>query len=306
MIVGLCGQVLWPPRPSGPPPGRDGSLWYGRPSETRRRVSSRVAPMEPPTLQRPPTFPVIGTHITASSLDETVTRLLAAPADGSRVHVHFCTVHSIVEAADDPTLQAVFNAPDSIATPDGVPLVWVGKALGQPVARVCGPDLMPVLIDRSRADGSRHYFYGGAPGVADRLAESLAATYPGLEVVGTHSPPFRTLTAEEDVAEVAMINAARPDYVWIGLGAPKQDLWAARQRPVLDAAVLLAVGAAFDFHSGGLRRAPAWMQRFGLEWAFRLLSEPRRLFRRYAVTNTRFAYLVAKQLLTGRRIRPRR
>ena len=125
-------------------------------------------------------------------------------------------------------------------------------------------------------------------------------SYPGLEVVGTHSPPFRQLTPEEDAAEVALINAARPDYVWIGLGAPKQDLWAARQRAVLDAPVLLAVGAAFDFHSGGLRRAPAWMQRTGLEWLFRLLAEPRRLIRRYAVTNTRFVYLVGKGMVIGR------
>jgi len=256
-------------------------------------------------VELPATFPVIGTRICAFTFDEALELLLTAPADGRRLHVHFCTVHSVVEAADDETLRSVFNAPESVASPDGMPLVWVGKALGRRVTRVCGPDMMPALIDRSRANGSRHYFYGGAPGVAERLAASLSESYPGLEVVGTHSPPFRALTPAEDAAEVAMINAARPDYVWIGLGAPKQDLWAARQRPVLDAAVLLAVGAAFDFHSGGLRRAPRWMQRLGLEWAFRLGAEPRRLFRRYAVTNTRFAYLVSKELLTRRRPRSR-
>jgi N-acetylglucosaminyldiphosphoundecaprenol N-acetyl-beta-D-mannosaminyltransferase len=208
-----------------------------------------------------------------------------------------------VEAADDPTLRAVFAAPDSLASPDGMPLVWVGRLLGRSVQRVCGPDLMPALIDRSRAAGGRHFFYGGAPGVAERLASRMAEAYPGLDVVGTHSPPFRTLTPEEDLAEVALINEARPDFVWIGLGAPKQDLWAARQRPHLDAAVLLAVGAAFDFHSGGLRRAPAWMQARGLEWLYRLYAEPRRLARRYLVTNTRFLWLLGKEWL-GRR-RPR-
>jgi N-acetylglucosaminyldiphosphoundecaprenol N-acetyl-beta-D-mannosaminyltransferase len=128
----------------------------------------------------------------------------------------------------------------------------------------------------------------------------MRAAYPGLEVVGTYSPPFRAQSAEEDAADAELINAARPDYVWVGLGAPKQDLWAARQRPYLDSAVVLAVGAAFDFHSGGLRRAPAWMQRLGLEWLYRLAAEPRRLARRYFVTNSRFVVLLVRSRLAGR------
>ncbi len=278
--------------------GRDTVATPGHVDVDRADVSQRGAA---PTVDLPARYPVIRTDISAFTFDEALELLLAAPAQGRRLHVHFCTVHSVVEAADDPTLRSVFNAPDSIASPDGMPLVWVGRVLGRRVARVCGPDVMPALIDRSRTNGARHFFYGGAPGVAERLAARLAERYPGLEVVGTHSPPFRTLTPEEDAAEVALINAARPDYVWIGLGAPKQDLWVARQREALDASVLLAVGAAFDFHSGGLRRAPAWMQRAGLEWLFRLLAEPRRLIRRYAVTNTRFVYLVGKDLVSSRR-----
>lgn len=248
-----------------------------------------------------PRFPVIGTPIAAASFATVLDLLANAPAEGRRWHVHFCTVHSIVESADDPTLRSVFAAPDSLAVPDGVPLVWVGKARGAAVERVCGPDMMPALIARSATMGARHYFYGGAPGVAERLAEGFAAANPGLVVVGTWSPPYRPLTPEEDADEIARINAARPDYVWVGLGAPKQDLWAARQRPHLDAAVILAVGAAFDFHTGGLRRAPAWMQRHGLEWLFRLLSEPRRLARRYLVTNSRFVVLLARETI-GRRL----
>ena len=151
---------------------------------------------------------------------------------------------------------------------------------------------MPALLDRSRSSNAKHYFYGGAPGVADRLAERMQAAYPGLDVVGTYSPPFGVRSAEEEAADVAQINAAHPDYVWVGLGAPKQDLWAARHRPQPDAAAVLAVGAAFDFHSGGLSRAPAGMQRRGLEWLYRLGAEPRRLARRYLVTNTRFCGLV--------------
>ena len=129
------------------------------------------------------------------------------------------------------------------------------------------------------------------------MAERLIARFPGLNVVGTHSPPFRLLTAEEDAAEVAQINATRPDFVWVGLGSPKQDRWVIEHRARLTAAVVLAVGAAFDFHSGNLRRAPHWMQRTGTEWIFRLLAEPRRLARRYTVTNSRFAILLVRQIL---------
>lgn len=247
-----------------------------------------------------PRYPVVGTPIAAACFDDVLELLASAPAEGRRLHVHFCTVHSIVEAADDAVLRGVFAAPDSLALPDGVPLTWVGRLGGQAVERVCGPDMMPALIARTAATGARHYFYGGAPGVAERLAERFSARAPGIVVAGTSSPPFRPLTPEEDAAEIAAINATRPDYVWVGLGAPKQDLWAARQRPHLDAAVILAVGAAFDFHSGGLKRAPGWMQRHGLEWVFRLWSEPRRLARRYLVTNTRFVALLARDAIARR------
>lgn len=242
-----------------------------------------------------PRFSVIGTPIAGATFQAALDTLVDAPASGARLHVHFCTVHSVVEAHDDAALQAVLAAPDALSFPDGVPLMWVGRAQGAVVERVCGPDMMPALIERSLARGGRHFFYGGAPGVAERLAARLAERAPGLQVVGTYSPPFRALTEAEELSERAMINAARPDYVWVGLGAPKQDLWVARQRPYLDAAVLLAVGAAFDFHSGGLRRAPAWMQARGLEWAYRLYAEPRRLARRYLITNSRFAWLLARE-----------
>ena len=176
-------------------------------------------------MKSPPRYPVIGTPIAAVTFEDALRLLASAPADGRRVHVHFCTVHSLVAAADDPVLRDAFGAPDSLALPDGVPVVWVGKVVGQVVERVCGPDVMPALLDRSRASNARHYFYGGAPGVADRLAERMQAAYPGLDVVGTYSPPFGVRSTEEEAADVAQINAARPDYVWVGLGAPKQDLW---------------------------------------------------------------------------------
>lgn len=255
-------------------------------------------------MELPPRYRVVETRIAAFDLDEAVRLFLEAPASGDRLRAHFCTTHTLVEASDNRRLRDALNHEEAIAAPDGMPLVWVGRAMGRRVGRVCGPDLMPLLIDRSREQGARHFFYGGAPGVAETLAARLAERFPGLIVAGTHSPPFRPLTAAEDAAEVELINAARPDYVWVGLGSPKQDLWIADHRSSLDASVLFAVGAAFDFHSGGLRRAPVWMQRTGSEWLYRLLAEPRRLLRRYTVVNTRFVLLLARQILARRPGRP--
>jgi N-acetylglucosaminyldiphosphoundecaprenol N-acetyl-beta-D-mannosaminyltransferase len=156
---------------------------------------------------------------------------------------------------------------------------------------------MRSVMDRGRARGARHYLYGGRAGVAKRLEQRLAADLPGLNVVGASSPPFRAPTPAELETDLARVRAASPDFVWVGLGAPKQEYWVEEVRSRLQVAGILAVGAAFDFHSGSKRRAPHWMQRTGTEWLFRLASEPRRLWRRYAVTNTRFVILAARQLI---------
>jgi N-acetylglucosaminyldiphosphoundecaprenol N-acetyl-beta-D-mannosaminyltransferase len=163
------------------------------------------------------------------------------------------------------------------------------------MGRVCGLDLMPALVDAGRPSGARHYLYGGAPGVPERLAARLRERFPGVQIVGVASPPFRPLSKAERDETIARINAARPDFVWVGLGTPKQDLWLADYRDDLDAAALLAVGAAFEIVSGVRRRAPLWMQRASLEWLFRLILEPRRLWRRYAVANVRFIWLLARE-----------
>jgi N-acetylglucosaminyldiphosphoundecaprenol N-acetyl-beta-D-mannosaminyltransferase len=251
-------------------------------------------------VELPSRYRVIETRIAAFDLDDAVRLFLAAPNSGDRLRAHFCTTHTLVEASGNARLRDALNHEEAVASPDGMPLVWVGRAMGKQVGRVCGPDLMPILIDRSREQGARHFFYGGAPGVADALAARLGERFPGMIVAGTHSPPFRPLTAEEDAAEIELINAARPDYVWVGLGSPKQDLWIDDHRASLNASVLFAVGAAFDFHSGGLRRAPVWMQRTGTEWLYRLIAEPRRLLRRYTVVNTKFVLLLARQILARR------
>jgi N-acetylglucosaminyldiphosphoundecaprenol N-acetyl-beta-D-mannosaminyltransferase len=156
---------------------------------------------------------------------------------------------------------------------------------------------MPALIESGIKERRRHFFYGGAPGVPEALAARLSQRYPGLQVAGTLSPPFRPLTREEENAIVAEINAARPDYVWVGIGTPKQDIWLAKHRSRLDASALLAVGAAFDLMAGRRRRAPRWMQRTGTEWIYRLAMEPRRLASRYTRVNARFVRLLLADYL---------
>jgi N-acetylglucosaminyldiphosphoundecaprenol N-acetyl-beta-D-mannosaminyltransferase len=244
---------------------------------------------------------ILGVRVTAQRYADAVDALLDAAREHRRLRCHFCTVHSLVEASSDPALQAVFASAEMVAT-DGMPLVWVCRRRGAPWAqRVCGPDVMASLCDQGRKLGLRHYFLGGRPGVANALVGRLSGRFPGLVVVGTESPPFRALAPDEDAALVQRINNAAPDVLWIGLGAPKQEFWAADHAAALSAPLILPVGAAFDFHAGRVRRAPPWMQRTGLEWLFRLASDPRRLWRRYLVTNARFLYSLAWEGLAGRR-----
>jgi N-acetylglucosaminyldiphosphoundecaprenol N-acetyl-beta-D-mannosaminyltransferase len=186
-----------------------------------------------------------------------------------------------------------------------MPIVWVGRRSGRMVERVCGPDFMPALFDRSRELGRTHYLYGGADGVALRLADRMRERFPGVAIVGLETPPFRALSPEEEDDLVGRINAANPDYVWCGLGTPKQYLWISRLRDRIRAAALLAVGAAFDYHAGVRPRAPRAIQRAGLEWLFRLASEPRRLGRRYTVANARFIAMLAAQALAADRFERR-
>jgi N-acetylglucosaminyldiphosphoundecaprenol N-acetyl-beta-D-mannosaminyltransferase len=242
---------------------------------------------------------LLGVRVNVVPFDEAVEAVLNAPDTGNRLALHFATAHSLVEANRDPRVRAALNA--GLVEPDGVPLVWLARRRGIRAERVCGPDFLPALVGRGVPLGRSHFFFGGAPGVPEELARRLGEAHPGLRVAGTLSPPFRTLTPEEEESVVAEINAARPDYVWVGLGAPRQDLWVAAHRANLEAAALLAVGAAFDFHAGMKRRAPRWMQRTGTEWLFRLLTEPRRLVGRYTVVNARFLLLVLEDSLRRRR-----
>ncbi|HUX87721.1 MAG TPA: WecB/TagA/CpsF family glycosyltransferase [Chloroflexota bacterium] len=245
---------------------------------------------------------VLGVGIDPLDLDRAVDRAIAwteAPIGRAR-YACFCTVNTVMECQENPRFRTVVNAAD-LAAPDGMPLVWLARHQGFPeTSRVYGPDFLLRFFERT-GPRYRHFFYGGAPGVADELARRLGQRYGRLETAGTLSPPFGTLTADQDAAIVATINAAAPDVIWVGLSTPKQDYWAASHAGQLNAKLIFAVGAAFDFHSGRVKQAPLWMQCHGLEWLFRLIQEPRRLWRRYLLYNPRFLASVLLQLVGARR-----
>ena len=204
-------------------------------------------------------------------------------------YICLANVHTNVTAYGDESNRAVQNGA-VLALPDGGPLSQYSRRHGFPQAqRVTGPDLMQQMLRESAEHGWRHYFYGSTPQTLDLLRQKIETAYPGAVIAGMESPPFRPLTQEEDAAAVARINAARPDFVWVGLGAPKQERWMAAHKGAVQA-VMLGVGAAFDYEAGNIRRAPQWMQRCSLEWLYRLLQDPKRLFGRYFVTNLKFLW----------------
>jgi N-acetylglucosaminyldiphosphoundecaprenol N-acetyl-beta-D-mannosaminyltransferase len=211
-------------------------------------------------------------------------------------YVVLANVHVVVTASTEPDFGAVVAAAD-MATPDGAPVAWMLRKLGHAgQERVSGPDLTWALLGRCEAEKLPVYFFGSSRETLGLLAERMVVAFPKLNVVGFEAPPFRPITPEEDAESVARINASGAGLVFVGLGCPKQESWMLAHRGRVNA-VMLGVGAAFDFHAGTVSRAPAWMRENGFEWLHRLLSEPRRLWKRYLVTNTLFVLMAAKQLL---------
>ncbi len=246
------------------------------------------------------TISILGTPIDVLDWETAIVRINAwAEAHESR-YVCICNVHSVVTTRHDPVFgQAVEEA--DMATPDGEPVAWMLRRFGVPrQRRINGPDLMWRYCAQAATKGESIYLYGGSPETLQILEQRLAKNFPGLQIAGTWSPPFRALTEDEDEGDVARINASGAGTVWVSLGCPKQEKWMAEHRGRIKA-VMIGVGAAFDYHAGTTPRAPLWMQRSGLEWLYRLLSEPRRLWRRYLVTNTLFIFLATRQLLFRRR-----
>ena len=227
----------------------------------------------------------------------------AVIASGSRASLSAAAVHLVMAAQEDDAVRAAVLA-TTVVVPDGQPLVWALRALGhgRAATRVYGPDLMLHQCARAAAAATPIYLYGGrSEGALVALALNLRQRFSGLEIAGAYSPPFRELSAEEDEQIAARIDASGARLVWIGIGQPRQELWMARMRPRLAAPMLVAVGAAFDFHAGLVAQAPSWMGRSGLEWTYRLAREPRRLWRRYARDNPRFVAAFARQYAAERR-----
>jgi N-acetylglucosaminyldiphosphoundecaprenol N-acetyl-beta-D-mannosaminyltransferase len=239
---------------------------------------------------------VLGSHIDAMDWDECLKRIMDWAAAGVSGYVCLCNVHSVVTARREPAFRHIIAAAD-LAAPDGAPVAWCLRRMGfrgQP--RISGPDLMWKSIARAAVERQPVYLYGGNPETLQRLAERLKREFPALKLAGCHSPPFRSLTSGEDEAIVREIGRSGARLVFVSLGCPRQEAWMADHRGRIGA-VMIGVGAAFDFHAGVAKRAPSWMRNAGLEWAHRLLSEPRRLWRRYLVTNTLFcAYLLGDRL----------
>jgi N-acetylglucosaminyldiphosphoundecaprenol N-acetyl-beta-D-mannosaminyltransferase len=254
-------------------------------------------------IARPMTVDVVDVPIAVTDYERTLDWIDAMVAERRPGYVCACNTHTVMASQEDPELLAALRSPYALNVPDGQPLVWALSALGHSLDdRVYGPELMARACARAAAEtGQRFYLYGGRDQDAlIRLGTSLHKRFPGLNIAGAYSPPFRALTAEERAAVAEDINEAEADVVWVGIGVPKQEKWMAALRPSLEAPVLVGVGAAFDFLAGLVPQAPPMLQKAGLEWAFRLAQEPRRLWRRYLRYNPRFVTAFARQLAAHR------
>jgi N-acetylglucosaminyldiphosphoundecaprenol N-acetyl-beta-D-mannosaminyltransferase len=252
-----------------------------------------------PTGSLPLKMAIAGVPISLTDYDEVFDVIGRRPTDRALV-IAVCNVHSVMSARRDSALHDAISQAD-IATSDGMPLVWVLRLTcraGQP--RVYGPDLMKLTLQRGVARGWRHYLYGTTPATLDRLRSAIARFAPGAVVVGQMAPPFRDLAPAETDAVVAELRSSNADIVWVGLGMPRQEKWMRQIAPRLPGRTLVGVGAAFDLLSGTVPQAPPALQRAGLEWAFRLWQEPRRLWRRYVLNNPLYLVLAADQLIRYR------
>src|SRR3954468_14646049 len=258
-----------------------------------------------PTLARPvpplASQDVLGIPLALTDYTRTLDWIDAPLAARQPAYICVAAVHTVMESQEDPELREAVLASD-FTVPDGQPLVWAMNLLGHNLSsRVYGPDLMERACERAARTGQRFFLYGGREDALRTLRDELPRRYPGLRIAGVRPGPFRELAPEEADTIAAELNAAEPDVIWVGLGVPLQEKFMLAMRDRLDAPVLVGVGAAFDFHAGLKRQAPQSLQRLGLEWAFRLVQEPRRLWRRYLVYNPRFVLGFARQLLQHRR-----
>jgi N-acetylglucosaminyldiphosphoundecaprenol N-acetyl-beta-D-mannosaminyltransferase len=244
-----------------------------------------------------PSLNVLGIPIHATTLDNAAYSIVEMAHSGQAATIAIAAVHSVVDAQDDPQAKYAMSGA-TLCVSDGVPLVWLLRLCGfRNITRVFGPDLMLEVSHRLAETGLAAFYLGGAEGVAEELAKRLERTNPGLKTAGVFSPPFREMSGIEKDQLVDMINASGARIAWVGLGSPKQERWMNEFGPRLRSAVLIGVGAAFDYNTGRLTRAPVWMQKCALEWLYRLIQEPRRLWRRYMRNNPLFVWYVTCQWL---------
>lgn len=242
-------------------------------------------------------FDILGVKIAVTNLQSACQSIEQWINEQGQTYVCIAPVSTIVDCQKDTEYRKIINSA-AMTTPDGMPLVWIGKLCGKKfLQRTYGPDLMFAFCDLSRKKGYRHYFYGGDPQTNQRLIERLQNQFPGIRIVGNFSPSFIEVGELEREDTLARINEADPDILWVGLGSPKQDYWMHLHRDKLKVPVMVGVGAAFDFIAGTKPQAPAWMRRSGLEWLFRLCCEPRRLWKRYLIGNAKFICYLVRDML---------
>jgi N-acetylglucosaminyldiphosphoundecaprenol N-acetyl-beta-D-mannosaminyltransferase len=248
-----------------------------------------------PILRSPSRTNILGVGFSVINMDDAIRQCDEFIRSNGQGYVCATDVHSVTEALSDRAFRKILNG-SFMTTPDGMPLVWMGRLQGhRRMRRVYGPDFLLEMCRHSVRRGYRHFFYGGKPGIADQLSVRLTALFPGLGVAGTYTPPFRPLTAVEEKQLIALVEQTKPDVFWVGLGSPKQERFMAQYCGKLDCRLMVGVGAAFDFHSGAVKEAPKWMRNSGFQWLHRLLQEPRRLWRRYLICIPEFLWNVGLQ-----------
>lgn len=242
------------------------------------------------------TYNILGVQVAVTDMDKVLSFLKDNLNDLRGKYICVSNVHTTVMAYEDIQYRKIQNEAAAVL-PDGKPLSVLERKRGGflEAEKVSGPDLMPEVFKMSEKEGYRHFFYGSTDETLDLLKKNLAKKYPALRVVGMYAPPFRQLTDREDEEIIEEINRVKPDFLWVGLGAPKQEIWMAKHKNKVSA-VMIGVGAGFDFHAGTVKRAPVWMQKCGLEWFYRLLQDPKRLWRRYVVTNSKFIWYLLKDI----------
>ncbi len=276
---------------------------------THHQPAPGADPRRPEALPRPadiPTREILGLPIAMTDYAEAMDVMDGMVARREAGYVCAVAVHAVMVAQRDPEMRAALRGA-TLTVPDGMPLVWAANMLGAKLEnRVYGPELMLRYSARCAERGHRVWLYGGRDqGSLAQLALNLRTSFPGIQIVGGYSPPFRPLTKAEEDDVVRQVERDRPDVLWVGIGVPKQEKWMAHMRDRLDVPVMAAVGAAFDFHAGRISQAPAWMQERGLEWSYRIAQEPRRLLPRYLYYNPAFLMAFGRQLVRERRGRRR-